>query len=188
MGKAAVAMGLVEVGVAGAWCLRRAWRDQGRSRAALRLSGWIIILGGFPVAAFAAGPVLGPILAFVCEPVGGLAVVALGATRRTTRTPREGQLAPEPLQGPSRAWRGGLKFLLAGPLGMFAAMGLAFCYASWAPGAVQTRLLIAALLMPALWGVAMTWTLADQRIIRATVVLVAAAFFGFGMAFLGGIA
>jgi hypothetical protein len=92
------------------------------------------------------------------------------------------------LEGRSRAWRGWLKALLAGPLGMLAAMGLAFCYASWAPGAIQTRLLIAALLVPALWGLAMTWTLADQRLVRATTVLGGTTIIGFALAFLGGVA
>jgi hypothetical protein len=180
-------LGLVEAGVIGGWLLRRAWRQQGNQRL-YRTAGWGIMAGGLFFAALKVGPALGTALALMSEPAGALAVVALGAKRRAARAVKPGQLAPEPLQGPSRVWRGGLKFLLAGPLGMLAAMGLAFCYASWAPGAVQTRLLIAALLMPALWGVAMTWTLADQRMIRATAVLVAATIFGFGLAFLGGIA
>jgi hypothetical protein len=131
---------------------------------------------------------LGLAFAAAAVPIGALAVVATGATRRTARSPRAAQLAPEPLEGASRAWRGWLKALLAGPLGMLAAMGVAFCYAVWAPGAIQTRLLIAALLVPALWGLAMTWTLADQRLLRSTAVLTGTVIAGFGLALLGGLA
>jgi hypothetical protein len=116
-----------------------------------------------------------------------LGVVAQGATWREARKARDrSALAPEPLEGTSRAWRGWVKGLLAGPLGMTAAMGIAFCYAVWMPGAVQTRLLIAALLVPLLWGLAMTWTLADQRLLRSTAVLAGTSMLGFGLAFLKG--
>jgi hypothetical protein len=105
----------------------------------------------------ALGVMPGLAAALALAPLGVLGVVAQGATRRAQKQARDRTaLAPEPLEGPSRAWRGWVKGLLAGPLGMTAAMGIAFCYAVWAPGAVQTRLLIAALLVPALWGLAMT--------------------------------
>lgn len=179
---------LVGAGIVGSWCLRRAWADRERERADFRLAGWGIFAAALIASALLIGPMLGLALALTLLPVGGLLVVANGATRRAARQPRRAQFAPEPLEGTSRASRGWFKALLAGPLGMLAAMGLAFCYASWAPGAIQTRLLIAALLVPALWGLAMTWTLADQRIVRATAVLWGTTLIGFGLAFLGGIA
>jgi hypothetical protein len=176
------------IGALGAGLLRGAWLDRARVRSDLRTAGWAVFAIAVLTASLAIGPILGLVIALVTLPVGALAVVGAGATRREGRNPRNTQLAREPLQGPSKAWRGWLKFMLAGPLGMFAAMGVAFAYASWAPGAIQTRLLVAALLMPALWGLAMTWTLADQRIIRAAAVLIGAIAFGFGFALLGGIA
>jgi hypothetical protein len=179
---------LIAAGAVGATLLRRAWADRDDVRNDLRLAGWLVILGAGTGASLAIGPALGVALAATSEPVGALLVVARGAVRRAARDDRQAQLAPEPLEGKSRAWRGWLKAALAGPLGMLAAMGLAFCYATWAPGAVQTRLLIAALLVPGLWGLAMTWTLADQRILRATAVLVGTIIIGFGLAFLRGIA
>jgi hypothetical protein len=179
---------LVGAGIVGSGFLRRAWLDRERERTDFRLAGWGIFVGALIASAVLIGPMLGLALALTLLPVGGLLVVAHGATRREARAPRRAQLAPEPLEGRSRAWRGWLKALLAGPLGMLAAMGLAFCYASWAPGAIQTRLLIAALLVPALWGLAMTWTLADQRLVRATTVLGGTTIIGFALAFLGGVA
>ncbi|WP_404710208.1 hypothetical protein [Sphingomonas sp. MMS24-J13] len=183
----ALAPSLLLAGAGGGALLRRAWADRDR-RTDLRLAGWALPTAALLLSAVLAGPVRGIAVALVLLPIGALAVVASGMTRRAVRAARQAQLAPEPLDGVSRAWRGWLKALLAGPLGMFAAMGVAFCYASWAPGAVQTRLLIAALLVPGLWGLAMTWTLADQRILRATAVLGGTIVGGFGLAFLRGIA
>ena len=58
----------------------------------------------------------------------------------------------------------------------------------WAPGEVQTRLLIGGLIVPVAWGGAMAWTLADSRILRATAVLVGTSVAGFGLAMLRGLA
>jgi len=184
----AAALVLLLASLPGTLALRRAWIDRNRVRSHLRLAGWLTLLVTTILAAVLVGPMLGIAVAIASVPIGALCIVAGNATRRATRALRAGQVAPEPLEGRSRAWRGWLKVLLAGPLGMFAAMGLAFCYAAWAPGAVQTRLLIAALLVPALWGLAMTWTLADQRLIRSGAMLSGTVVVSFGLAFLGGIA
>jgi hypothetical protein len=179
---------LVCIGAGGGALLRKSWAGRARSHAIPRAAGLLLIAGGFLVASATIGSALGVAFAAVCEPVGALLMVLGGATRRVARTGRRAQLAPEPLVGPSRAWRGWLKAALAGPIGMLAALSLSFCYATWAPGAVQTRLLIAALLVPALWGAAMTWTLADQRIVRSTAVLSGTIVAGFGLALIRGVA
>lgn len=180
---------LVAAGAAGSSMLRRAWIDRAETHRALVSGGWGLFLFAIIVSCRTLGPVLGVAATLAMAPLGVGAVILAGAQRKAARPARDrASLAPEPLEGPSRAWRNWLTALLAGPLGMTAAMGLSFCYAVWAPGAVQTRLLIAALLVPALWGLAMTWTLADQRLLRATAVLVGTSVLGFGLAFLGGIA
>jgi hypothetical protein len=180
---------LIAVGAASAWMLRRAWLDRDGTHRGLVAGGWGLLLFAILVSCRTLGPVVGFASALAMAPIGVGGVILAGAQRKAVRPVRDrASLAPEPLEGPSRAWRGWLKALLAGPLGMTAAMGLSFSYAVWAPGAVQTRLLIAALLVPGLWGLAMTWTLADQRLLRATAVLVGASVLGFGLAFLGGIA
>jgi hypothetical protein len=169
--------------------LRRSWRDRERDRPELIAAGWALAAAVIAGCMLAIGLMTGLAEAVAIGSVGAIAVVCEGATRKAPRRQRDrASLAPEPLEGPSRAWRGVLKALLCGPLGMTAAMGIAFAYAVWAPGAVQTRLLIAALLVPGLWGLAMTWTLADQRLVRALFVLVGASAAGFGLAFLGRLA
>lgn len=181
------ALVLLAAGLGGGWLLRTSWRDRQRERPELVVAGWALLVAGAGAAALLMGLMPGIAAALALAPLGLLAVVGQGATRREARQPRDrATLAPEPLEGTSRAWRGWVKGLLAGPLGMTAAMGVAFCYAVWVPGAVQTRLLIAALLVPALWGLAMTWTLADQRLLRSTAVLTGTSLLGFGLAFLKG--
>lgn len=187
-GAANGAAALLGAGAVAAVLLRRAWADRARERRGLRVAGWSVIAAAIVAAAMVIGPMLGLAYVIATVPLGALSVIAAGATRRRARAQRTNSLAPEPLQGEGKAWRGWLKALLAGPLGMLAAMGVAFCYAAWSPGAVQTRLLIAALLVPVLWALGMTWTLADQRLLRATAVLSGTVVMGFGLALLGGIA
>ncbi|MBP7340550.1 hypothetical protein, partial [Niveispirillum sp.] len=73
-----------------------------------------------------------------------------------------------------------------GPIGMIAALAIGIAYAVWVPGAAQTRLVVGGLLVPVVWGAAMAWTLADNRIIRATAVLVGTALVGFTASILKG--
>lgn len=187
---------LLLAGAGAAWLLRSSWRDRQHKRAERVLAGWAVVLAGAWGAGAMMGPMPGLFASFALIPLGVLAVVAQGATWHRPRPLRAKPLRANPLHEPvareaqetrAPAWKGWIKGLLAGPLGMTAAMGMAFCYAVWMPGAVQTRLLVAALLVPALWGLAMTWTLADRRLLRSTAVLAGASTLGFGLAFLKGI-
>jgi len=174
-------------GVGGAALLRRAWADRTRERAMLVGAGWSLLLSTVLLGAWVAGPVKGLALAIAAACVGALGVVAQGRVVRKARAARD-TLSPEPLKGPSRAWRGVLKFLLAGPLAMTAAMGIAFCFATWAPGDPRTRIILGGLLMPLGWALAMTWTLADPRLLRALAVLVGTTVAGFALAAMRGLA
>ncbi|MGE4321668.1 MAG: hypothetical protein AB7E60_01405 [Sphingobium sp.] len=177
-------------GALGAWALRRAWRARGDDGAGYRAGGWTAIIASLLWPAFLLGPARGPFIALAMVSTGALAVVANGATIRAAKRARTGRssdgLAPEPLDRPTTGWRTLLRWLLAGPIGMIAAMAVGICYAVWVPGEPQTRLLIGGLIVPVAWGGAMAWTLADNRIIRATAVLVGTTFAGFGLAILKG--
>ncbi|MEJ8630392.1 hypothetical protein P0F65_12100 [Sphingomonas sp. I4] len=70
---------------------------------------------------------------------------------------------------------------------MTAAMGIAFCYATWAPGDPRTRIIVGGLLMPVVWALAMTWTLADQRLLRSLAVLLGTTVAGFTLAAMRGL-
>lgn len=176
---------------AGAWLLQRAWRRRGGNRLVQVVAGWSL----FAVAVIAAAQILGgargTFVALTLVSVCALGIVASGLQRRTARAGRDKgreSLAPEPVERPSTWWRTTLRWLLAGPIGMIAAMAVGICYAVWVPGEPQTRLVIAGLMVPVLWGGAMAWTLADSRILRATAVLVGTAVIGFTASILRGFA
>lgn len=179
---------LLAAGAFGAFLLRRSWLRRDGAVAAFVAGGWAVILGGLVAAALVIGPVKGLALGLVMEGIGALCVVWLGRVRRKAGRARETEVAPEPLEEPGRWWRGVLRTLLAGPLGMTAAMAVAFCITVYLPGDPRTRIIVGGLLMPVLWGLAMTWTLADRRLLRATAVLVGTSVVGLGLAFVGGTA
>ncbi len=178
-------------GLTGVWLLRRAWLRQHAHRRATLLTGWAL-LGAIVVgAACILGSARGVFVALSLISICALLVVAAGLRRRSGRAAHSrgrDSLAPEPLERPSVWWRTTLRWLLAGPIGMLAAMAIGICYAVWVPGEPQTRLVIAGLLVPLLWGGGMAWTLADNRILRATAVLVGVALVGFTASILKGFA
>lgn len=175
----------------GAWLLQRAWRRRGGHRLFTIAAGWVLLALAVVGAAQVLGGVRGIFVALSLVSVCALAVVASGLQRRTARAARDKgkeSLAPEPIERPSTWWRTTLRWLLAGPIGMIAAMAVGICYAVWVPGEPQTRLVIAGLMVPVLWGGAMAWTLADNRILRATAVLVGTVVIGFTASILRGFA
>ena len=179
---------LIAGGALGAALLRRSWVRRDRSVLGLLLAGWGVLIGLLVAAFLLIGPVKGLALGLAMEGIGALAIIWFGRVRRKSPRVRDGDVAPEPLEEPGRFWRGVLRALLAGPLGMTAAMGVAFCVTVYLPGDPRTRIVLGGLLLPILWGLAMTWTLADRRLLRATAVLVGTSIIGFGLAALGGAA
>ena len=96
-------------GWAGATLLRRAWADRLRERVGLIVSGWTVLAGTVLLDAALVGRVKGSALAVAGIGVAALIVVFQGRTVRAARAGRSASLAPEPLEGPSKAWRGWLK-------------------------------------------------------------------------------
>lgn len=172
---------------AGVLSLRRSWRARGSGGGGWKALGWIVMALTFAMASATLGSMRGLFVAFALTSLAAFAVVASGLEIREART-RNGNrsLAPEPVERPSTWWRGTLRWLLAGPIGMIAAMGIGIFYSTWTGGAPQTRLVVGGLLVPIVWGACMAWTLADNRILRATAVLVCVTLFGFGLSILKG--
>jgi len=171
-----------------AWLLRRSWGDRSVSRPWWIAAGWAAIAVLIVVGGLTLGSGRGPFIAFTIVSVAAVAVVAANIQMREGKVRSDKSLAPEPSDRVSKAWRGWLRGLLAGPLGMIAAMGVAIAFAAFCPGAAQTRLVIGGLMVPVLWGGAMAWTLADDRILRATAVLVGVSVVTFTAAVLKGFA
>ncbi len=163
---------LLVLGVAAALLLRQAWRDRSRRRPWLIVAGWLLVAVGVVASGWLLGADRGPFAAFALIPFAALVLIAIGVQVRdpNKRAPRE--IALEPSERPSKAWRGWLRAALAGPIGGIAAMGVGLAWTVWVPGEPQTRMVIGGLLVPVLWGGAMAWTLADNKILRATAVLV----------------
>ncbi|KTE38057.1 MULTISPECIES: hypothetical protein [unclassified Sphingopyxis] len=173
---------------AGVWLLRRSWQGKDSNHAYV-LGGWALIAAAIAAPAWALGPARGPFIALALVSTVALALVAGNYTRRAAkaRAARE-SLAPEPSDRATTKWRETLRWLLAGPIGMVAAMGVGIAWAALAPGEQQTRLVIGGLIVPVAWGACMAWTLADNRILRATAVLVGVAVASFSAAILKGFA
>ncbi|BBC73398.1 conserved hypothetical protein [Altererythrobacter sp. B11] len=171
----------------GAWMLRRSWSLKA-GKAPWRWTGLILLLLSILWPAWVSGEARGPFIALTLLPLAAFTVIASGYTLRPAKAGRtaRGGLAPEPAERESSTWRTALRWSLAGPIGMVAAMGLGISYAVWAPGETQTRLLIGGLIVPLAWGCAMAWTLADSRILRAAAVLTGTAVAGFGAAMIKG--
>lgn len=163
---------VLAIGLGAGFLLQRAWKERGPQRPWLIIAGWSLVAA----AVFASVPLLGalrgPFIAFALVSFAVLALIAFGVQIRDPkkRAPRE--IALEPSDRPSKAWRGWLRWALAGPIGGIAAMGVGLAWTVWMPGPPQTRMVIGGLLVPFLWAGGMAWTLADNKILRATAVLV----------------
>ncbi|RSV35834.1 hypothetical protein CA234_19130 [Sphingomonas sp. ABOLE] len=178
------------VAAAAAWLLRLAWR-RSSGKAPWRAAGLGLAALAILAPAGLLGEARGPFAALALFSVAALSIVASGRTLRSAQAGRGGRgdgVAPEPAERASAPWRGLLRWLLAGPIGMVAAMAVGVCYTVWGAGAVQTRLVVGGLLVPLVWGAAMAWTLADDKLLRAAAVLLGTALVGFGLARLGGVA
>jgi hypothetical protein len=180
-------LAIVIAGVISAALLRSAWNDRSASRVWMILGGWAVIA----VALVAGSPFLGAarglFIAASMIPVAALAFIATGMQVRQQRVALDkASIALEPSDRPSRAWRGVLRFLLAGPIGGLAAVGVGVMWTVYLPGDPQTRIVTSGLIIPVAWGALMAWTLSDDRIIRATAVLVGVAVFTFTAAYLRG--
>jgi hypothetical protein len=167
--------------------LKRAWSDRTSRRPWLIAAGWLLIAVILTAPSLVLGGAQGPFIAMTLISVAALGTVARNVQLRAARARAERSLAPEPSDRPSKAWRGWLRAALAGPIGMVASMGAAIAFVTLTPGDTQTRLIFGGLMVPLLWGGAMAWTLADDKILRAAAVLVGVSIVTFTAAALKGL-
>lgn len=182
-----VALALTAAGGLAAFLLRRAWNDRSASRAWLIVTGWAVLAIALVAGSPALGTARGIFIASTVISVAALAFIATGIQVRPSRVAMDkSSIALEPSDRPSRAWRGVLRFMLAGPIGMIAAMGVGIMWTVYLPSDPQTRIVSSGLIIPVVWGALMAWTLSDDKIIRATAVLVGVAIVTFSAAAIRG--
>jgi hypothetical protein len=179
---------LAAAGLVAALLLRSAWSVRTPARVWLILGGWLVVAGAGAVSVPLLGAARGVFIATMIVSVLGLAVVAANIRTRPAREAPDKTIALEPSDRASRAWRGWLRALLAGPIGGIAAIGVAVAWTVWLPTDAQTRIVTGGLLAPVLWGAGMAWTLSDDKILRATAVLVGVSVVTFALAAVKGFA
>lgn len=181
---ATVALSVASAVLAGAaaYALRRAWRTGGNqaSQRLWTLAGWAAVIGCGVASSAAFQFERGVVIALMLCGVAGLAFVVANAKWRSARPPRDDIALTPSLRG-ARLWRGGFRFLLAGPISGAAAIGLALAFTLKAPLGEVDKLIFGGSLVPLLWGAGMAWTLADDRILRAAAALLAAGAAGFAI-------
>jgi hypothetical protein len=80
--------------------------------------------------------------------------------------------------------RGTGRAVIAGPLGLVAALGVGIGIATLLPVAEQTRLILGGLIVPSVWCGAIAWAMCDRRLIPQAIAFTAIGGIGFGAAFL----
>lgn len=176
---------LIGIAAIGAGCLslRRGW--SGSHKSTLRrlwvIAGWLLIAAGLYVYVMLYGAERGGALMLCVLGIAAFGVVAFSYSRKPLRkSAARAPLAPS-LRG-SRVWAGVIRFLLAGPVSFIAATGIGLAIAIQAPMNEADRLILGGSLVPFLWGGGMAWTLADDKVIRAMIVLLGAGAAGFAIA------
>jgi hypothetical protein len=174
--------------LSGAWGLRNAWAQPGRTRVLWTLTGWALFaaslalwrLSGWGEAAIAFWLTGGMVLAYA------LVVASLSMRARKKNGTQAASL--DPARRPTRPWRAALRFLTAGLVSGVAALLACAAYVVLVPGVLIDRVAAAAFLLPLLWGAAMAWTLSDSKLVRPAVGLAVVVLFCAGLAFLPNVA
>ena len=119
-----------------------------------------------------------------------LSVVAFAVVLNTIELRNRGSratasaVALEPEQRQTDWRRAIAKSLLAIVLAGVTAIGIGVAFAVAMPFDAHDRIVIGGLLVPILWGAGMAWTLADAKLVRATVILLAISAVSYAIAFL----
>lgn len=169
---------------AGIFVLWSCWNKDGR-RDWLRVSiGWVLLVSSFVALSHyissertaAYGPLMISLIAYAAV------VSSIELRGRTARA--SGALAPEPEQRRTNWPRAIAKSLLAIVLAGIAAIGIGVAFAVAMPLGTHDRIVIGGILVPLLWGGGMAWTLADAKLLRATIILLSISATAYAIAFL----
>jgi len=163
--------------------LRFSWTRRQERSWSLIVSGWLTIIAGISIYGSATSAEIGIAYGLLV-----LAVIAYGAVAATfefrghkIRVPLSAALEPE--DRPTNWPRAIAKSLLAIVLAGVAAIGVGVAFAVAMPLAIHDRVILGGILVPVLWGGGMAWTLADSKLLRATILLFLISAVGYTIAF-----
>lgn len=169
--------------LAGIMMLRSRWANQksGRYKVA---AGWALIVAATIVLSHIWSGELGTSFGLLAISVIAYLIIAATVQIRkpNERAPANSSLEPE--HRPTNWTRAIGKSLLAIVLAGFASIGLGVAFAVSMPMDAPDRIVIGGILVPVLWGAGMAWTLADAKLLRATIILLSLSAAGYGIAFL----
>jgi hypothetical protein len=170
---------------AGVSLLYRSWKTRRRSGPNLTIAGWAVIAAGVVAFSMIDGGEVGTTYALLALSLAGYAIIAATMEFRTSRARNARDVvAEEPEQRPANWPRAVFKAFLAIVFAGIAAIGVGVAFAVAMPLQIHDRIVIGGLLVPILWGGGMAWTLADAKLLRATIFLLLVSAIGYGIAFL----
>lgn len=182
MGAAIITISALGASAASILSCWRAWEANGRATPLIAASTafWALSVGCW-IAGF--GAEIGIPLALETTALIAFAFILTRMERRPVHAVRERAAPPLPRRN---YWKGTARALVAGILGFAAAIGLGTLFATQAPLAEQTRLILAALAMPSLWCAAIAWTVCDKRLLPQSLTFIVLAVASGGITYLAG--
>jgi len=169
--------------VAGVLLLRASWRGARRHNLIVAF-GWLFIAASFVVMSHTMSAERAAAYGILAVSLAAYAIVAISSEVRKPNSRSSAQLSLEPEARPTNWKRAIAKSLLAIVLAGVAAIGIGVAFAVAMPMGPHDRIVIGALLVPILWGGGMAWTLADAKLGRATLILLAISALSYAIAFL----
>jgi hypothetical protein len=169
------------LGIAGVGCLYSSWKDRLPARLRPTLLGWLVLIAAGYFAIRASGAEFGATLIFTAPALAAWLLVAANLELRQARVrKRKVTEKVEPIQtdGTRSLSRHLLLFVITVPLSAAAAIFFSVALARALPFSYLSHIAFATLFMPFLWGCAAYWALADSKLARPVVTIVALGLIG----------
>jgi hypothetical protein len=147
------------------------------------LAGWSAIAFGAIIHASATSTEIGIAYGFLSLTLVAYAAIALTLEFRSYKGRAPLSAALEPEERKTNWPRAIAKSLLAIVLAGVASIGVGVAFAVAMPFVIHDRVIIGGILVPVLWGAGMAWTLADRKLVRATLLLCLISVAGYAIAF-----
>ncbi len=153
------------------------------------VAGWLAFVLALIAGSIWRGPEIGIAFVLLALSLFAYVGVAIGLERKPPRArpARNAAFEPEltdPEQRPVRWVRGVVRSLIAFLVAGSAAAGVGLSIAVYLPINEIDRLALGGIVVPTIWAAGMAWTLAETRLVRAFVPMMAVAAVGIGAAFL----